>query len=128
MKVTLKRLTDNWVQTTGILTADNFTCKTLELPWRSNRKEVSCIPKGTYKVVSYNSVTFGDCYKILDVPNRDSVLIHYGNKYTNTKGCILVGKSFIDIDGDGNVDVSHTVQTLAKMRKALGNEFELTIL
>jgi len=124
--ITLRRLTDNWVQTTGILTADNFTCKTIELPWRSNRKEVSCIPKGTYKVVKHESPTKGTCYKVLGVPNRDNILIH-GNKYSNTKGCILVGKSFVDIDGDGYVDVSYSVNTLARMMKALGDEFELTI-
>lgn len=63
---------------------------TLELPWRENKKQRSCIPVGTY-----------DCtiiperrrIALHDVPGRDGIQIHIGNFPQDSTGCILVGKS-----------------------------------
>ena len=85
--------------TRGILFADSFNCQTLELPWRDNRRGMSCIPAGEYKVRIRISPKYGQVYHIKEVPKRSYILIHSGNiagdtqmgYRTNVSGCILLG-------------------------------------
>ena len=79
-----------------------YSCDTLELPWLDNKKRISCIPEGEYDVIKHVSPKFGECFWILDVLDRSEILVHKGNYNRDTLGCVLVGKSLIDIDGDGN--------------------------
>lgn len=76
---------------------------TLELPYKDNQTNISCIPEGRYIVKRYKSPKFSDCFKIYDinkddggnykeVNGRSDILIHTGNFIDETKGCILVGK------------------------------------
>ena len=102
-------------------------CKTLELPWLENQRRVSCIPKGTYKVVKRHSAKYKNHFHITDVENRDWILIHHGNYYTDILGCILVGKSHTDINGDGLLDVTSSVATMKQLNDLLPDEFELVI-
>ena len=70
-------------------------CDTLELPYRDNRRSISCIPIGRYKVrMRYprESATRDYLHLLVqDVPNRDYILFHRGNTAKDTRGCILVG-------------------------------------
>ena len=70
-------------------------CDTLELPWRDNQRSISCIPVGEYSVrfrYPRESATRNYLHLLVkDVPNRDFILIHRGNKSSHSKGCILVG-------------------------------------
>ena len=73
-----------------------FYGHTLELAWEGNKKRVSCIPKGVYEVVK--RFTDKSKYKyehlhILDVPDREMILMHIGNYPKNSKGCILLGNT-----------------------------------
>jgi len=85
--------------TRGILFADSFSCHTLELPWRENQRNISCIPAGEYKVRLRISPKYGQVYHVKEVPNRSYILIHSGNVAgdttlgyrTNVNGCILLG-------------------------------------
>lgn len=133
MKATISRLDYQTKQTLGTLTvADNgkkvFECKTLELPWFCNTVQKSCIPKGEYKVVPRNSKKFGDHFHITNVPGRSYILIHAGNKYTDILGCVLVGDSYADINGDGIRDVLNSRITLKKLLKIAPKGFTLTVL
>ena len=85
---------------------------TLELPWLNNQPFVSCISPGTYKAVKTYSNTFGWCIHILYAQNRYGILIHAGNFYTNTKGCILVGNHFSYINADNQIDISNSKESL----------------
>lgn len=88
-------------RTFGVLVLDNgWTCQTLERPWLGNRRNESCIPTsdmnepfaiGEYTVIPHKSPSRGDCFAVLDVPNRTDILIHAGNTVDDTQGCILVG-------------------------------------
>lgn len=86
--------------TEGFLYTANFSCYTLELPWKDNQPNISCIPKGEYEVVVRNSPRFGKVYHVTEVKNRQHILIHAGNLAgdeskglkTHVKGCILLGK------------------------------------
>ena len=133
MKVTITRSKLEDAQTLGTLVLTNddgkklFNCKTLELPWLNNKRNESCIPLGNYKVVTRQSARYNKHYHIQDVPGRSFVLIHIGNYYTQTKGCILVGKSVSDINGDGYLDVTNSKSALQELLKLAPNGFDLEI-
>lgn len=77
----------------GILMLDELLliAFTLEPPWLLNECEKSCIPCGTYKYFYVNHPKFGNAFEIEDVPGRTEILIHPGNYFEETKGCILPG-------------------------------------
>lgn len=119
----LVRLNDDGYQTTGELyvVEDNkilFTCSTLELPYKDNKNQISCIPEGEYKVTKrktkYSKYRYEHLH-ILDVPNRDYILIHGGNYHHQLLGCVAVGNQFKDINGDGLDDVLNSLNTLKEL-------------
>ena len=89
-------------------------CYTLEPPDKNNKRNISCIPYGSYGCKPYSSRRFPDVWKICDVPNRSYILIHAGNYVRNTKGCVLVGLT----QGDNMVGQSR--KALELLRKVLG--------
>ena len=97
----LKRFVMNDQATYGVMIDQDVTpypfCVTLELPWKDNKPEVSCIPKGEYRIVKVKSPKFGDVFQVMDVPNRYHILIHKGNFTTDVLGCILLGEYFDQI-------------------------------
>lgn len=136
MKVIIERFKtqlDCNKQTLGILfVVDSmnriiYKCFTLELPDFGNQKKVSSIPVGGYKVAKRNSPKYGNHFHILDVPNRDFILIHQGNYYTQIEGCVLVGNDLTDVNKDGIVDVINSVATMRRLNELLPNNFELEI-
>jgi hypothetical protein len=73
-----------------------FYGHTLELPWKDNEKRISCIPKGVYEVKKRHTEESKYKYEhlhILDVENRELILLHIGNYPKNSKGCILLGNT-----------------------------------
>jgi hypothetical protein len=67
-------------------------CWTLELPWKGNEHDVSCIPVGTYRVQMLPSDHFKRLMPhVQNVPGRTAVEIHPANKVTDLLGCIGVG-------------------------------------
>jgi len=104
-----------------------FECETLELPWRHNRRNISCIPPGRYKARKRTSKKFGDHLHILDVRGRDFILIHEANFSRQLRGCIAVGRHRADIDSDGLLDVTSSQETKLELLKFLGTETEIAI-
>lgn len=108
-----------WLQpdcTLGRLTYGEFKCFTLELPWKDNRNDVSCIPAGSYRATKYWSP--GKKQQVLllhDVPGRSLVEIHSGNYTRQIEGCILVGKGITYLDDDDIPDVTSSKVTLAAL-------------
>lgn len=113
--------------TIGVMRYNGFECFTLELPWLENAQNISCIPAGTYQCEKHQSPNHGYCVSIKNVVGRTQVLIHKGNFNRNTKGCVLVGESLIDMDKDGKVDVSNSKETLDRLMSELPREFQLVI-
>jgi hypothetical protein len=119
-------------QTLGILKVLDgdlavYECKTLELPWRDNKRSISCIPPGVYTVVRRDSAKFKDHFHIKDVPGRDFILIHPANYVTELRGCIAPGKTHQDINGDGVKDITSSKDTLRGLLMLMDDEFILTI-
>lgn len=133
MKLLIDRYSKSKKQTIGkgyVLNDDNgilYDFETLELPYKKNRKNISCIPKGKYTVVKRTSEKFGEHFHILGVQNRDYILIHKGNYYTEIRGCILVGSDLKWLNFDDEVDVINSGKTMKKLLDILPNKFELEI-
>ena len=137
MKAIIQREEYTDKQVTGTLTLFDgrkkvFTCKTLELPWRDNESNISCIPTGTYQATKRVSNKYKHSYHVKNpgkdqVVDRQWILIHPGNFYTDIRGCILLGKAFIDLNGDGYKDVSSSGVTVRELLKLAGKELRLEI-
>ncbi len=64
-------------------------CHTIEVPWRENRRNVSCIPAGRYRLLATYSRRYGKRLRVLDVPGRSGILIHAANDAARElQGCI----------------------------------------
>lgn len=99
-RVEIFRLKRSDQGTEGLLVSEDFNCRTLELPWRNNQRQISCIPPGIYDVEIRLSNKYGRVYWVRRVPDRTYILIHSGNYggdkskgyKTHIMGCILLGK------------------------------------
>lgn len=81
--------------TLGVLFARSKKFYTLELPWRNNQSNISCIPPGEYRakfVERSASGRYHNVYHVQDVPGRGGILIHSGNITAHSKGCLLIGR------------------------------------
>lgn len=103
----------------------NLLCYTLELPWDQNNHDTSCIPIGTYKCITHDSLAHPHTWEITGVPNRSAILIHEGNTAENSKGCVLVGTTTGSLEG--SPAVLNSKLALEKLRATLPDNFSLTI-
>lgn len=91
-----------------------FECDTLELPWKENKTNISCIPTGIYQVKKRYSKKYKNHLHITEVGGRSHILIHSGNYNTDTLGCVLVGKLGY-VNKDDIVDVGSSKKTLKSL-------------
>ena len=115
-----------------------FFCHTLELPWKDNKNQVSCIPADKYlcKWTRSNRIsglhlqrwlkknpgkTVEDCpdseknvytYELFNVKGRTGIRIHSANYFFDLKGCIAFGDALKDINIDSHLDVIHSGKTI----------------
>jgi hypothetical protein len=95
-KAILRRQPSSDEGTFGVLSFGGQTVYSLELPWRDNRRQKSCIPFGSYRCTLVQSPKFGRVYEVTNVPGRSAVLIHPANfggdadlgYTTHLQGCI----------------------------------------
>lgn len=132
MRGVLNRLHSNNKQTLGHFTLYNdvykiFDCYTLELADNQNRKNISRIPSGVYLVKKRFSRKFKTHFEIKNVFNRDLILMHTGNYYTDIDGCILLGKAITDINNDGLRDVINSRITNKVLVSLVKDSFYLNI-
>lgn len=78
--------------TLGRITVNGHTFYTIERPWESNRRNLSCIPEGYYDCMRSESPRFGETFEIL-VPGRSHILFHAANYSHELEGCIALGLS-----------------------------------
>jgi len=122
-------------QTLGVLCDEStaWACCTLELPWRSNARRESCIPPAPgqdaveYEARRHDSPTFGDTLWLPEVEGRSEILVHAGNYVSDTLGCILVGRQFTDLNGDGRTDVTNSRATLEELLYHAGDETRIHV-
>lgn len=105
---------------------------TLEEPWRANQKGNSCIPVGSYSCIPHGwakdtTVSKKETWELVDVPDRNAVLIHIGNTVADTEGCILVGLG-VNISGDKAAITSSQDAINILRGKFFGVGFRLNVL
>lgn len=132
-RAVLIRLNENKKQTLGRLFVFDgldieFECCTLELPYKNNQRNKSCIPTGKYNVKTRVSEKYGEHYLVENVELRDYILIHPANYYTQLRGCIAVGYDFYDINKDGECDLTYSRRTMSNLLQSAPEGFELIIL
>lgn len=100
----------------------------LELPWKDNETDVSCIPEGEYTVTRTYSKSFKKkTWEVQNVTDRTGIRIHSANYVSQLKGCIALGRQFKDLNKDGKIDVQNSVNAINEAYKAIGDEFKLII-
>ena len=98
---------------------------TLELPWRNNKKCISCIPKGTYNykfLKKTGTGKFKNVYHVQSVKGRTGILIHNGNYLRQILGCVLVGKQTGYKNNEYTVWDSKTALSLLNTPKGFGKK------
>lgn len=141
MNITIQRDTFGATFCKGKLSIDGtYFCHTIEDVDRklettgcgSKIQNVTCIPRGNYKVVIDYSPHFQkDMLHILNVPCFDGVRIHSGNKSTDTEGCVIVGydDTNLTVDWIGNSrPAAQDLQTRVNAAIVAGHTIKLEIL
>jgi len=89
MTIELQRLyrdgwTDGEILINGIL-----VCRSIELRWANNERNISCVPEGVYPVAIIQHPKFGECLQINGVKGRSGILVHVANDaQKELRGCI----------------------------------------
>lgn len=100
----------------GRLSTPGFACCSLELPWRDNLPEISCLPEGAYPV----RWTWSDHFRRFmyaieeQISNRGGFRIHSGNfagdrakgLRSDSLGCPLLGYRLGRLDGQRALAIS----------------------
>ena len=134
MKVVLTRLKDDGIETLGRIDVyDELTriwsCKTVELPWRGNQRNISCIPSGTYRVKWCWSNRFKkNLFLIESVVGRSGIRIHVANFVSQLAGCIAIGYNYEDINNDGIMDIEKSGICLSAFHDLMYETFTLKII
>lgn len=131
----LQRTSSSDQGTFGEFVCEGYSCFSMELPWRFNKKQISCIPAGTYKCQLFESPKFGRyLYRLEKVPGRTVILIHPANWAGDThkgfrtqlNGCISLGEKVGTLEGQkALIGSKNAVQKLHDLLK--GEQFTLVI-
>lgn len=92
-----------------------FKCFTLELPWKDNLTNISCVPAGIYPYTKYDSPKHGLVLLLEDIPDRTFIEIHAGNYTRQILGCVLPGDGIKYLDNDSIPDVVNSRTTLRRL-------------
>ena len=133
-QIHIYRCSENNKQTNGHLLVYSpnaiavFACLTLELPDKQNQRRISRIPGNvTYKGKKHISPSKGKCISVMNVPDRDNILIHSANYVSDLLGCIGVGYTGSDMNADGEIDITSSRDTLLALLSVLPEEFDIII-
>lgn len=112
----------------SIYRSGELICKTLELPWKDNRRAISCIPEDVYLVRKQPPKPDRPYpyFRLPLVEGRSGILIHRGTNPLHSKGCILVGGRFKDTETEFPT-LGESADKLTWMTNNLPQEFELEI-
>ena len=110
-----------------------FTCYLMELPYKDNKKNISCIEEGYYTIKKREANENGSRFsyphfEILNVYKRGGIKWHIANYARELKGCGAPGLNLVDIDNDGNLDVTSSRLALETLWYYLDDENMLLII
>src|SRR4051812_23563577 len=105
----LQRLTQDDYATFGqLVDGDGVRLMvTLELPWRDNHPQTSCVPAGIYSAHRRLSPKHKcELFQLDNVPGREACQVHIANWPDQLLGCIAVGVSAGSPEGKRGVIAS----------------------
>ena len=119
--------------TTGIISiAGEEICYSLERPWDSNKKGISCIPEGEYPLTLKMYGRWHDQWKdkdwyrgvilLIGTAPRSEILIHTANYVHQLNGCIAPGTT-TDV-ADGIPCVWRSTKALMKLYPIIADAIE----
>ena len=118
--------------TMGVFALEGELFYTVELPWKNNKKNISCIPAGHYtckRVWSETNETAGykEAFEILNVPGdrTDIIFAHVGNSVKDIEGCSAAGLIISLKEETVSKSISAVNRLMKKMKGV--NEFNLEI-
>lgn len=109
---------------------EEFNIFTLEHAYLENGVYKPKVPVGTYTCqMGMHSLGSGRrliTYELLNVPGHSGILIHPGNKNSDSEGCILVGE---DISKGEVWTIERSVEAFLSLKKKQGGlpDFKITI-
>ena len=108
----------------------NMVATSLELPWRDNLRDVSCIPADIEVIaLRETNLTHGICPDGIgwvipegQIPGRDRIIFgHIGNFIRNTHGCPLTGTGVLQ-DGDNGLPmITQSGDAYRRIQRWLGD-------
>lgn len=125
MDVLLKR-TYHEDGTNGRLIVDEqLVCYTIELPWLHNRRNVSCIPEGSYQLRKRYTQGRGTHLIVEGVEGRTGILLHPANNaLKELRGCIAPVTT-LDGPGIGSLSRKATEKLQNLLFEVLDNDEEV---
>ena len=127
MVIELQRLyRDTW--TDGLIFIKGILlCRSIELRWANNERNVSCIPEGVYPVAIIQHPKFGECLQINGVKGRSGILVHVANDaQKELRGCIA---PVFSLSGNGKGQYSRLAMNyvIENLRRSGEKEYYLKI-
>ncbi len=127
MVIELQRLyRDGW--TDGeILINGVLLCRSIELRWANNERNISCVPEGVYPVAIIQHPKFGECLQINGVKGRSGILVHVANDaQKELRGCIA---PVFSLSGNGKGQYSRLAMNyvIENLRRSGEKEYYLKI-
>jgi Family of unknown function (DUF5675) len=89
MVIELQRLyRDGWTE--GMIFIQGILlCRSIELRWANNERNISCVPEGVYPVAIIQHPKFGECLQVNGVKGRSGILVHVANDaQKELRGCV----------------------------------------
>lgn len=138
MLLTLTRTICASDRTEGTLRVATASFKTMELPWRDNLQDKSCVPLGTYDLEPYVSIRHGQTWRLHNpdlrvwgtsapapAGMRTEVELHSGNWARQSLGCLLIGSSSGELldpqTGVRTPAILGSDAAIAELRRLLGS-------
>ena len=101
----------------------------LERGWQDNKSNISCVPVGNYELkLEYSPKFEKSLWELKGVPGRSECKFHAANFWRQLNGCIALGVDFDYIDGDDDLDITSSRDTMEFFHdKMEGNEARVVI-
>ena len=99
LDIVRSEITAAYIRSVWLLEGD-YECHGISRPWKSNKRNVSCIPEGVYNLELVDSPRFGKgSIAIVNVPDRSYILIHAANLARELRGCEAPGTRWGSLEG-----------------------------
>ena len=112
----------------ALIVDDTVCCWALELPWKDNHPNISCVPTGEYELrLEWSSKFNRELYELKGVSGRSECKFHIANRLHEIQGCISPGIMVRKIDNEYSVAQS-TAAFNKFMMMMKGREKDLLII